>query len=405
MKPIYKLSLILMLAAVLVLAFPGTALAQRPSGDQVVFGGQYTLREGDILNGNLVVFGGSATLEEGSRVTGSIAVMGGSLDVNGEVNGSINIIGGSVFLGDTAHVRGDIVTVGGSVTRQPGARVDGSSRQADPEEFRVPQITRPGVMRDFGNHFRPIGVFLWFVFQTLALSALAVLVALFLLRPTQRVAETIVAQPVISGAAGFLTLLVAPALMIVLAITIILIPISLLGFLALVVALVFGWIAFGLEVGQRLAALFKANWSAPVSAGLGTLVLTTVAGALGQIPCIGWVLNFLVAMIGLGAVVMSRFGTRTYLGEGRAAPPPPPPVVPVTPPPPPPPVTPVTSPPPPQAYQSGPAPVEPAPESGEEVFGDPFERPTPPEEDPTGFPPDEPQEDDARRGPPEEPLP
>jgi cytoskeletal protein CcmA (bactofilin family) len=396
MKFIYKLSLILLLTATMLMAFPGQVIAQRPSGDQVVFGGEFTLREDEILNGNLAVLGGSATLETGSRVNGSVAVMGGSVDIYGEVNGSINVVGGSVFLADTAHVRGDIVTVGGNVTRQPGARVDGSSRRTEPEDFQLPpQLTRPGQFQpNFGINLRPIGTMLWLIFQSLALSALAVLVALFLLAPTQRVAQTIVTQPVISGAMGFLTLIIAPALLLLLAVTIILIPISLLGFLVLALALVFGWIAVGVEVGHRLAGMFRTTWTTPISAGVGTLILTLVASAIWQIPCIGWVAPFVVAMMGLGGVIMSRFGTRTYLGNSPTPPPPPPP-----------PVAPGT-PPPVQPLRRAEPPVERDDFDAEPLpFSDPYERPTPPEEDPSSFPPEPPVDPETRRDTPEEPLP
>ncbi|HSV86281.1 MAG TPA: polymer-forming cytoskeletal protein [Levilinea sp.] len=320
MKSICRYSVIWLLVLVL-LAFPSQALAQSPRGDQVVFGGHFTLRDGEILDGNLAVFGGSADLEEGSRVNGSIAVMGGSVDIDGEVRGSINVIGGSVFLGDTAHVFGDILTVGGNVTRQPGARVDGSARRTEPDDFQLPQIVRPGLfLPSYDINLAPIGNMLWFIFRTLAISALAVLVVLFMTTPTQRAAKTMITQPLISGVMGFLTLVVAPALAILLAVTIILIPLSLLGFLALFVALIYGWIVVGVEVGDRLAAMFRTSWTMPVSAGLGTLVLTVVAGAVGQIPCIGWVLSFVVAMVGLGSVVLSRFGTQTYLGQASAHP-------------------------------------------------------------------------------------
>jgi len=322
MKSLQKIPIITIFAVLLLLAFPSHALAQGPSGDQVVLGGHFTLRDGEILNGNLAVFGGSASLENGSLINGSIAIMGGSVDIYGEVNGSINVIGGSVFLGSTAHVRGDILTVGGTVTRQPGARVDGSSRRSEPEDFRLPQITRPGqFLSNYGINLRPIGNFLWFIFRTLALSAAAVLVALFVTTPTRRVTKTMVAQPLIAGLMGFLTVIVAPALLVLLAVTIILIPLSLLGFLALVTALVFGWIAVGVEVGDRLMTMFRTTWTMPVSAGLGTLVLTVVASAIGQIPCVGWVLPFVVAMVGLGSVVLSRFGTQTYLGAAAVQPP------------------------------------------------------------------------------------
>jgi hypothetical protein len=388
-----KIPFIFLLAAVLLLAFPGQVLAQRPGGDQVVFGGQFTLRDGEILNGDLAVLGGSATLENGSRVNGSVVIMGGSVDIYGEVNGNVSIIGGSAFLGETAHVRGDILTVGGNLTRQPGARVDGSSRRSEPEDFQLPQITRPGTfLPNLGIDLRPVGNFLWFIFRTLALSALAVLVALFLVSPTHRVTKTMVSQPVISGAMGFLTLIIAPALLVLLAVTIILIPLSLLGFMVLAVALVYGWIAIGVEVGQRMATMFKTEWTLPVSAGLGTLVLSVIASVIWQIPCIGWLLVIVVAMIGLGSVVMSRFGTQVYLGQTPTPPPPAPqPVRPVAP------AMPPTRPVPPAEDDLTKS--EPLP------FGDAFEQPIPPEGEPTDTSAEPPDDTHERRQPPEEPLP
>ncbi len=57
-------------ALVMALAVPA-ALAASGWPDEIVVGNDYTLKEGETLNGNLVVYGGSATLEAGSVVTGN----------------------------------------------------------------------------------------------------------------------------------------------------------------------------------------------------------------------------------------------------------------------------------------------------------------------------------------------
>jgi hypothetical protein len=41
-------------------------------------------------------------------------------------------------------------------------------------------------------------------------------------------------------------------------------------------------------------------------------VLTFVIGGLGKIWCIGWIFPTVVAMIGLGAAILTRVGTRVY---------------------------------------------------------------------------------------------
>jgi hypothetical protein len=72
----------------------------------------------------------------------------------------------------------------------------------------------------------------------------------------------------------------------------------------------FGWIALGLEVGKRLAASVKASWPPLVQAGLGTLLLSLVAQALGLAPCVGWIVPVLVGFVGMGGVLLSGFGHR-----------------------------------------------------------------------------------------------
>ena len=125
MKSLSRWILLLILLLLVGLAVPTTALAQDRSGDEFVFGGVFTLDEGDRLRGNLYVFGGVATVEEKARVSGDVIVFGGALDIAGEVEGDITIMGGNVELRETAVVEGDVNSVGGSITPAEGAVIEG----------------------------------------------------------------------------------------------------------------------------------------------------------------------------------------------------------------------------------------------------------------------------------------
>ena len=114
------------------------------------------------------------------------------------------------------------------------------------------------------------------------------------------------------GSIGLLTLLVTVVLAVILSITIILIPVALIGVLILAFAIAFGWIAIGLEVGQRAALALHQEWPLPLSAALGTFVLNFMANGIGFIPCVGWLVPFLIGLLGLGGVLLSRFGTQAY---------------------------------------------------------------------------------------------
>ncbi len=76
-----------------------------------------------------------------------------------------------------------------------------------------------------------------------------------------------------------------------------------------------------METGKRLAALMKQDWALPVSAMIGTFLLTLLVNGLGAlVPCVGWIVPALVGMVGLGAVLVTRFGAQALPDAAAAAP-------------------------------------------------------------------------------------
>lgn len=296
----------------LALAWPGAAMAKGILPDRVVPGGNFTLRSGETLSGSLFVLGGNALLEEGSTVTGDVVLLGGNLQSSGLIRGSIIGLGGLVRLESTAVLGGDAVMIGSELSQAPGARVEGSV-------FDQSTVTFNGNFPDgldiprFDVGFTPLINVMGFLFKLFLWAALAVLVALFLPENTRRVSHTIVSAPLVSGGLGLLTVAVLLPLLVILTITILLIPLSLAVAAVSVVVWIWGLVALGLEVGKRLAEVVKQEWAPAVSAAAGTFVLILVInGARELIPCVGWIVPALAGMLGLGAVLLTRFGTQIY---------------------------------------------------------------------------------------------
>jgi hypothetical protein len=312
MKRIVSVSLVTL---VLLLALPVTAFAGGQYDGRVVLGGNFVLESGDVLEGDLAVIGGQATLETDSLVQGSVFLVGGNLVGYGEVDGDMAIVGGNANLGPSAVVTGDLITIGGNVNRS-GAIIEGDVISG--EEFDVPMNFNwsgdwdqwPLVVGGYGRSFE--GRVLGYLFQSFMLAALSVLVLMFWPKQTKLVADTVVEQPLIAGALGLLTSVVAPILLLLLIVTICLAVVGIGGVIVLVAAWVMGWIALGLEVGERLAKAANQDWQPVVAGGLGTLIFSLVVNGIGFIPCIGWLAPFLLGAAGLGAVLMTRFGTRQY---------------------------------------------------------------------------------------------
>jgi hypothetical protein len=309
----------------LVLLFSATPVFADGDGGRIIFGESFTLESGEEMDGDLVILGGSVVLERGSRVDGNVVVMGGSARVAGEVRDDVVVFGGNVVLRSTAVVDGDLITIGGNVQREAGAVVRGSEVEGfEFEGFPLPRFTRVYTYR-WPDWFSFIFDVFKAIFVALALAALGLLVVLFWPKQTEVVRQAILYAPLPSGGVGLLTAVVAVALMVLFAITICLSPVALLLLVATLVAGIFGWIAVGLLVGQELLEAFKVRGITPMIAVVVGILLISL---LGAIPCLGTLVAIVVGCVGLGAVVLTRFGTQTYPLRTVVPPTPPVPVEP-----------------------------------------------------------------------------
>jgi cytoskeletal protein CcmA (bactofilin family) len=332
MKQILRITSLVLLALLVFIPLQSAA-AKGPSFEgKVVFGQSFILQSGETMNGDLLVFGGSAALEQGSVVNGDVVLFGGSLVVDGEVSGDVAVTGGSATIGSAAHLHGSLTTVGATLERAEGSQIDGQitntatswvwngSNGSNPVIPAIPAT--PGVP-NFHINFNPL-VSLFNAFgRAFGMAVLAMLVMLFLAPHADRVAHAAMSQPLTAGGLGLLTLIAAPFMLVLLTITIIGIPVAAIALLALLVASLFGWIAIGYEIGQRFTTAIHQNWHPAFSAGLGVFVLDLAASTLTGIPvlnCIGWLAPTLVWLAGLGAVIMTRFGTQAILAPAASTP-------------------------------------------------------------------------------------
>lgn len=289
------------------------------TGGAVVIGGSALLESGSIFYGDLVVIGGSATLEKGAEVNGAVVTVGGSLIVNTEIQGDVVIIGGPALLQENARVRGDVVTIGGPVQKEDGAEIDGKlidnpTPPARPE-FPESELPKPGPVFDVETN--PFWESFWLFGQSVGYGLLAALIVLFLPQQTQRVAEAAVREPLRMSGMGILTYILFAVVMVTLALFSLLIITAVLTIPAMIIlgllmgaGMAFGWMAIGTEIGVRLLGLFNREWPLPLSALVGTFLLTFVTGLFEFIQFVGWGVPFFLTLLAVGAVAVTRFGTQ-----------------------------------------------------------------------------------------------
>jgi len=311
------LQTLLVVAIMLMAAVPAFASDGQPPG-QVVWG-NFTLQSGQTMAGDLIVFGGDVRIEADSQLEGSLLAWGGDVEIAGTVEKDVVAMGGDVLLRKTARIYGGLVALGGTVEREVGAQVRGQQLVNPPRWSwwrwgwgAVPIPVYPYWPSDglpamaFQVAMRGLGLLL----RTVVMAGLAGLVALLWPRAATRVGRSALERPLNAFGMGLLTLIVGILLAVGLIITLCLSPVGAAVAVALVVAVLFGQLAIGIVVGERLMPTLTSRTVAPFwTAALGAGLLTLLVDLLDLIPCVGWVGGFLVTCAGLGAVVLTRFGT------------------------------------------------------------------------------------------------
>lgn len=285
--------------------------------DRVVMGGSVHIREGERAK-DVVVFGGSLQMD--GEALGDVAVFGGAAEIDGRVRGDVDVLGGSLELGPRAHVEGDLTVLGGGVQRHPDAVVGGEVTTNIPFSFDWNPFDKGRVGKHVVEHaadeaegFSP---FLRVVERTffkismlLLISLLALLVVLLARRPLERTAERIRREPAKSGLVGLaieiLILPVTVAVVILLAVSIIGIPLLLLvpfALLGAVLVAFFGYCAAVYRIGDWVQGRFSWELKSPYLILLLGMAVLGSLGIIGALLHFGWLSLFAALLIALGAL-------------------------------------------------------------------------------------------------------
>jgi hypothetical protein len=236
------------------------------------------------------------------ETVGDVVSTGGSVTVRGHATGDAVAVGGSVTLEPGARVDGDAVSVGGTVEVKPGATL-GGDRTAVGGAFgkllsgAVKLSPGKGAHRGHDDHGGK-GFFgrLWWM---LPFFVLGFLMMLFVPDRLLGLRESLSARPWAATAAGIGSWFGIVALCVLLAVTIIgipLIPLALVGFFGLGV---FGLTALAWWTGTKLS--FIPGTQRPLVAFcLGTLVLMLIAA----IPVVGTLTLVTATTVSGGAALL-----------------------------------------------------------------------------------------------------
>lgn len=312
------------------------ASSGRVAGDLYAAGG--SVRIGAAVGGDLSALGFLVETGQGAEVSGNARLSGGTVRVAAPVRGALMASGGEVAL--AAPVDGDVWIAAERMRFDEGASIGGTLTYAAPERFDIPESVIPAdrvryepldheVMRDAADHWDrdwPMPGPLSVAFGALVVLAfLALLGALLLaLAPRQVEAARLraMARPgmtLLFGVIGLSALfgLVPVAIMAVIGIPFL--PFILLG---LVVVWTLGYLLGAYALAVRVLDAFREDdrehgpWMRLGAMMLGIALLALV----NFVPVLGWMANFAVALLGIGAMT-SLLTDRLTPRPARAEPP------------------------------------------------------------------------------------
>ena len=310
--------------------------------EQDTTGGMVT----DDSSDDRVRVGASVHVGEDEVVDGDVVAVLGSVSVDGRVTGDVVSVMGSVNLGEDAIVDGEVVVVGGTLNREPGAVIEGGVEEVawGPNvHFGGPEFHAP--------FLEGVGGLIMTIIWITVLGALAALMYLLARRPVERMAYRISESPWKAALVGLVAqILFFPVLVlsiVLLAISIIGIPLLLavpFALVALAIGMLIGFTAVARVLGSSAENRFGWQHDNPFVAvliGVGLIMLVSFFASVLGIPggplgvfavilgILGFVLQYAAWTVGLGALLLTRFGTRYGWGEapgpGTPAMPPAPP--------------------------------------------------------------------------------
>lgn len=336
---------LLVAVAVIAGAFTGVAAAETRSGGTVVieegetvdglssFSGTVIVR--GTVDGNLEGAAGSIVIEESGVVTGDVSATAGSITIAGEVNGNVDVGAGSFALAPTGTIDGDLnvgagsiqlagtvggdATLGGdSIQLAETANIGGDVRYAEGADLDDDGATVGGSIvedPDLGTGGFDLPTVPGWLFTGYAILVNLVLGAVLLAAMpgfSRRVDETVSAEPAKSAGVGVLAMLGIPVGLVLLAVTIIGIPLTLAGFVAFALL---AWVA--LLYGRIAVAAWALRQAEVDNRWLALVVGIVGFGLLGQIPILGGLLSLATFLLGVGAIALVLVEMRRESGDGE----------------------------------------------------------------------------------------
>lgn len=239
--------------------------------------------------------GGDVLIPGNTSISGDAVAVFGSVKVRGNLSGNAVAVMGDVIV--EGVIEGDAISVGGKVLVREGAKLGGEIVQVGPGMKIPSRNLNITVKKFFRSTFK--------LFNLISAYALGILVLALFPNHVKNVTNNIdknLGREILIGLAALI--LIIP-LIVLTALSIIGIPLIPLILIIFTAAVFLGYLGISFFIGGKIEELGK--WDTPKYVRL--IIGITVLWVAKQIPLVVFIIVLGTVIIGLGAVLDTRFGT------------------------------------------------------------------------------------------------
>ncbi len=287
-----------------VLAAGGSILLSgKTGGDARVAGGSITIA--DEIGGEAVIAGGKIDLLPKALIKSDLIAASGDIRIEGTVAGGARITGGKVFINGTMNKDADIKAR--ELIIGKNAVIKGNLRYEAPQEARIEQgavITGEKIFmrKEFKAPQAMFAKVLWVLWLVKLIATMAAALVIYFVLPEKTIELTALALNRFGHEllSGFIVLLVIPAVILLLFITVIGSLLGLLGMFFYIAFVILSTVLGALVFTRLLSGYaFKKSpsFTWPIIL-LGVLIYEV----LGLIPLLGWIFKCVFFLSALGAL-------------------------------------------------------------------------------------------------------
>ena len=264
------------------------AISGRIARNLITVGDAITVNRTAEIAGNVIAAGREAVID--GKTQRDLLAAAAILDVRGDVGRNVSIASGQVNLGGSSHIGGNFVA---RVGKEENVRVAEGAVITGQRDIRL-SVRAPRT-----SPYLSVSFYIWQIVRVVTLFVTGF--ALFKLFPSLVPLNFVSGTDWLkAGGVGFMTLVAVPVAAIIIAVTVIGLPIALISGVLYLIALYLAKIIIAEFIGRSFM-----HGRGAVALLVGVLLVVFAI----NLPWIGGLINFLLILLGLGAIAVTIYRT------------------------------------------------------------------------------------------------